>query len=266
MALADYGRGKLLSPIDLENYGTARMIRGSCNAPREVVAYVRIPWGTDSHQVPVELLPEEIAEVYERLGLRLADSSSSRSLIVTETIEDAASRFILQMPGLAASVASLTRVIHVLVSSHDDYDTSHSDPALPFSVFISVPFSRRADAPLRVAESLIHETMHLQLSLLERLVPLIDPTLPSVKTYSPWRGTYREAGGILHALYVFRVIEQFWAVIARNNLDTLSTRFAASRRAQIEVEIKEIADFQHSPSLTHAGRSLVSHLLKGVVP
>jgi HEXXH motif-containing protein len=266
VALAEYGREMILRTrgLDLENYGTARMVHGRPDEERDVRATLQVPWGEIRRPILVESLPREVAGDFERLGLRFADAATTDSLAVIETLEAAVGHYIIHMPGLAASVASLSLVLHVLVSEHDDYDTSHSDPTLPFSVFVSVPTSRRADGPLRVVESIVHETMHLQLSLLERIVPLINPTVPSSQSYSPWRGTYRDAGGILHALYVFRVIDQFWGRVVSNERDAVTVQFANSRRAQIEREIREVADFQHCSSLTRAGSVLVGQLLKGV--
>ena len=49
--------------------------------------------------------------------------------------------------------------------------------------------------------------MHLQLSLVERVVPLV---LSQRKMYySPWRDEVRNSEGILQALYVFGVIRLF---------------------------------------------------------
>ncbi len=264
ISLAEYGRERMLRTrgLDLENYGTARMVRGRPDEPRNVYAAVTVPWCENRRQILVESLPPVVARNFESLGLRFADQFATDTLVVIETLEAAVTRFIIHMPGLAASVASLARVLHVLVSEHDDFDTSHSDPELPFSVFVSVPTSRRVDGPLRVAEALVHETMHLQLSLLERLVPLIDPDIPSPQSYSPWRRAFRDAGGILHALYVFRVIEKFWACVASKEVDAVSVEFANARRAQIELEIEEIADFRHCSSLTRAGTALVGELVK----
>ena len=262
VALAEWGRERILRTrgLELEDYGTDRMVRGSAAYPRIIRAEINVPWG-DRRRILIESLPEEIAAGFENLGLRFAGRIATSSPAVIATLEAAVDTYITRVPCLAASVASLARVLHVLQSEHDDFDTSYSDPDLPYSVFVSVPSSRRIDGPLRVAEALVHETMHLQLSLLERIVPLIDPNVPPSRLYSPWRRAFRDAGGVLHALYVFRVIEQFWAIVGLGAEDDLSVEFANSRRTQIEREIGEIADFRHCPSLTQAGAELVAKLL-----
>lgn len=49
------------------------------------------------------------------------------------------------------------------------YDVSHSTPVLPLSIFVSVPGADERHAELRLAESIIHEAMHLQLTFIESL-------------------------------------------------------------------------------------------------
>lgn len=266
VALAEYGREMLLQPrgLDFESYGTVRMVHGRRDDERDVRTVIRVPWGDKPRTILVESLPWEVARDFEDFGLRFSDRATIDSIAVIQTLEAAVGRYLIQMPALVASVASLSLVLHVLVSEDDDYDISHSDPSLPFSVFLSVPATRRADGPLRVAESIVHETMHLQLSLLERIVPLIDPTVSAPQTFSPWRGTFRDAAGILHALYVFRIIDQFWARVASQERNAVTVGFANARRAQIEREIREVAGFQHCVSLTRAGRTLVGQLLENV--
>lgn len=261
VALAEAGRDVLLRPIglDLVNYGTARMMWARADAQRDIVAFVPLPWDSVRERLLIEVLPQSLESAF-RNSFRFASPVAASSAAVRDTLAIACD-YLSLLPGLAEAVGSLTKILHVLVSQHDDYDTSHSDPALPFSVFVSVPEEHRPVNPLRVVESLIHETMHLQLSLLERLVPLIDRTGPEARSYSPWRGSVRDAGGVLHALYVFRVIERFWVRVLSARLDATSVDYAASRREQIVSEISEVSDFRHCPALTLAGKELVERLL-----
>ena len=49
--------------------------------------------------------------------------------------------------------------------------------------------------------------MHLQLTLIEGAVPMVAGTGDTL--HSPWQGRMRPVQGILHGLYVFRVIQDF---------------------------------------------------------
>jgi HEXXH motif-containing protein len=102
--------------------------------------------------------------------------------------------------------------------------------------------------------------MHLQLSLLERCVPLITPADAGFQIDSPWKRAEREAGGILHALYVFRVIEQFWRGVAAVQTDPAVVEFARTRCAEICEETKRVSNFASCPALTDEGQKLVERL------
>ncbi len=134
--------------------------------------------------------------------------------------------------GLADTLGCLVRSIHVL-SAPRDHDVSHSTPALPFSVFVSVPGADEKDALLRLAESLIHEAMHLQLTLVDRTDALVIDRRG--QSYSPWKGGLRPLEGLLHGLYVFAVIHQVLALFAE--MQPRSRDYCAKRRAQIEEEV-----------------------------
>lgn len=261
--LAGWGESCLLRPLGLDRagYGTARMVERDAEAPRKVVGSLNVGRAGVDGSMLVEVLPQATAEAFAEAGLRFADDDVARSPAALETLQDAMDRYLCRMPGLAASVASLARILHVMLAEGDDYDTSHSEPDLPFSIFVSVPDPGRPDARLRVVESIVHETMHLQLTLVERRVPLLDASAPPARSFSPWRGTMRDAAGVLHALYVFRVIERFWASVAAHDPDPAAVRFATRRREEIAGQVAEVADFRHCPALTPSGRSLVGHLL-----
>lgn len=160
------------------------------------------------------------------------------------------------VPTLAGTVGELVRCIHVLARPEPGYDTSHSTPCLPFSIFLSAP-AGEPDEDWRVAESIVHEAMHLQLTLIERAVPLVVAGGEG-EAYSPWQGRLRPAQGLLHGLYVFRVIDaMFEAVEARHG----QIPFLRKRRREIAAEIAQVEDLAVSPALTAEGRAFARHLL-----
>ena len=142
----------------------------------------------------------------------------------------------------------------------DDYDVSHSDPQVPFSIFVSVPQARRPHDALRVVESIVHEAMHLQLTLLEQTLPLVHP---SDHTYfSPWKGTYRSPQGVLHALYVFRVIDRFLEQLQAFPVwSAADADYIHTRRDDIARQIGEIETFKDCPALTTWGTEVVRRLM-----
>ena len=157
----------------------------------------------------------------------------------------------LTVPTLQFSVAALIRSCHVLKPENESFDVSYSDPRVPFSVFVSVPRGRGETNALRVAESLVHEAMHLQLTLIERLLPLVDE---SEQTYfSPWKRT-RSPRGILHALYVFRVVESFLERLLRlSGWSAAGVDHMRKRRCEIGRQISEVRAFKAHPALTDVG-------------
>ena len=142
-----------------------------------------------------------------------------------------------------------------MVRLHDsgaEYDVSHSDPAVPFSIFLSVPPAGQTGR-LRLAESIIHECMHLQLSIVEKALPLID---------EPHAMYCRPASGVLHGLYVFSVIYQFFGCSTLNaHLTSQERLFADLRRSQLSRELNQVVPFARIDSLSREGRCLAARSL-----
>ena len=134
---------------------------------------------------------------------------------------------------------------------------SHSEPTIPFSIFVSAPRPAEKDPVIRLAESLIHEAMHLQLTLVENVLPLVST---EGQGYSPWQGRPRPARGLLHGLYVFTVILHFMDLVAVARPDLAAK--ARQRRVEIEEEVAVLEDF--SGYLTEAGRALRAKCLRVV--
>ena len=164
-------------------------------------------------------------------------------------------------PAAARSIEALTRVIHPLGLEDPAFDVSYSEPLLPLSIFVGVPAAAAKQATLRIAEGMLHEAMHLQLSLIERHVRLVQPKGTDM-LHSPWRGTTRPVGGILHGLYVFRAIRWFMDELAsKATLSPDERKFCAQRSASIYAEIASVEDLRDHPALTDDGARLVSSLL-----
>ena len=247
--------------ITKNDYGTRRVRAGNAGVPRHIVDRLPLsPCGEDTASVIlIETLPENDLRKYQEMGLAFY----SRAELTTSTIFDClrdAIHILAHVPTLQKTVGSLVRVCHILKPEDDDYDVSHSDPYVPFSIFISIPRQRKVNCELRIAESIVHEAMHLQLTLLEQALPLI---CPSDDTYfSPWKGELRSPQGILHALYVFRVVDQFLEQLLTLSIGSSeSVDYIRDRRTEVAQQVRHIEPFAECPALTELGTCLVRRLL-----
>ena len=164
-------------------------------------------------------------------------------------------------PELSSSVGHLVRCVHLLKAPSPEVDCSFSRPDLPFSVFLSVPDHGTHARIERVTEALVHETMHLQLSLLERRIPLVESDRPEAVTFSPWRNCERNVQGVLHALHVFVIVQRLWKRAVQRTPRGLDRRFAEARVRAVRDEVARAQLLPASPGLTQEGRQLVRQLL-----
>ena len=173
----------------------------------------------------------DVAHRYQEIGLTFYTPDAIANTPVLDCLQEAIDT-LGDSPDATPYGCQLVRVCHLIKLADDDYDMSYSDPQVPFSIFVSVPQKRRPNDPLRVAESIVHEAMHLQLTLIEQ----VDPSRASVRGgyFSPWKGAYRSPQGVLHALYVFRVIDQcLEQLLALSRWSLNSTDYMHNRRREI---------------------------------
>ena len=160
---------------------------------------------------------------------------------------------------LQGTIAGTCRSLHVLLPPAPDVDVSCSDPSLPHSIFVSCPPDTKEDRVERLAENLVHEALHLQLSLVEGLEPLVSEIPREELLFSPWRGERRTVRGLLHAVYVFGNLRFFWGKIASSRPGSAS--FARARIETIDSEMAAASHLLESRSLTPTGRRLATSFL-----
>jgi hypothetical protein len=225
--VADFISRNQVEPSLVEQYGTSRWLVGNARPP--------VPDGGDirfgRHVAKIEYLPSETATVFE--GLHFADS---RDPEIRERIQVAAD-VLTHIPSMVESIGSVVKSIDPLQSLRD-HDISHSTPELPFSIFVSIPEKDERDSSLRVAESLIHESMHLQLTLLDSTEHLAFDDRAS--GYSPWKDEVRPVAGLLHGLYVFAVIHQALGILTGAHGEW--RQYCHKRRSAIEHEIASLSE------------------------
>ena len=95
------------------------------------------------------------------------------------------------VPPLLGTVAGLCRSLHVLIATGIDFDSSYSDPSLPYSIFVSCPPPTALHRVERLAENIVHEALHLQLSLVEAAEPLVLENQEETRLFSPWKNEPR---------------------------------------------------------------------------
>jgi len=244
-----------------DTYGTARVVSG--NASARVVTVRDLPLIHSPSRLKtcmrIELPTVEIMRLYEGVGVHFYTAEELTNSTAIECLEEAI-HVIGHVPSLWQTVNSLVRSLHVLRPTDDEHDISSSEPCLPFSIFISALQKRISNDALRVAETIVHEAMHLQLTLVEKIVRLVVCT--QGRYFSPWREEYRSARGILHAVYVFKAIDCFLADLLLNHrLHREELSYARTRRTQITAQMREVESFRDCTDLTTHGFNLVSRLL-----
>ena len=243
-----------------ESYSTTRLLLRDPKAEHHIVTCCmptsRQGEDRSSGLLPVEILSTDLVRQITDSNVRLLDAPSI-ARTVAHQLREALSLLDL-VPTVWSTVCKLVKALHVIDPGDNDTDVSFSDPSVPFSVFISVPPMRSEIVTLRVAEAILHESMHLHLTLVAQLVPLVRS---QGKTYySPWRHEQRDLEGILQALYVFSVIRSFFAV-ATPWYPVMANDYVRERRRQIESQIKQVTSFRECDELTPEGAALVARLL-----
>lgn len=245
-----------LSAMDLnsENYGTTRVITADKSGPRRIEGRVEI----GGREIRIEAFSDAMGKRYGSLGLAPANDG-----LVRGTAIDRLSRALLfldYVPGLSLTIGALARSLHLIRVGAPEYDTSYSDPEVPFSIFIGLHDDAAKLDALRLAESVLHEIMHLQLSLIEAQVALVADA--RALGHSPWKEGQRPTRGLLHGLYVFRAIQDFFAAIPSDRLDEAGARYVWRRIALIDQECDQLAGFDQRSDLTAEGRMFATGLMR----
>lgn len=163
---------------------------------------------------------------------------------------DAVDALLDQVPDLASVVCERVGAVHAL-AAEPGYDVSHSQPRWRDRIFVSFPDRTDEVGDLRLAESVVHEAMHLHLTDLEAREPLV--TDRAGRLWSPWMETTRPAQGVLHGVFVFYCIAAF--LDRMKDLTTLSSvrLHACERLQQISLELIEIDTVALDAALTPSG-------------
>ena len=237
------------------NYSTSRCLTGSDPI---IVRTVRFTDVEIDSGIQIELLPDTLFGLLSKGGMELATEEDMNETGFHSVLSSALD-LVRNVPALLGTVAGLCRSLHVLIATGIDFDISYSDPSLPFSIFVSCPPPTALNRVERLAENIVHEALHLQLSLVEAAEPLVLENQDETCLFSPWKNEPRTAQGILHGVYVFGNLRYFWNRVAGSTPQY--SVFAERRIEEIDRELSTVAKFPTSSALTAMGQQLAKSLL-----
>lgn len=240
-----------------QDYSTARLL--GCSHPT-ILRVVEFPGLEFDVGIQIEALPQVLAGRWETVGLRFASEEEMEDLRFLELLSRSLC-LVRKVGPLLGTVGALCRSLHILLAPDVGFDSSYSDPALPFSVFVSCPLPAEMNRVERLAESVVHEALHLQLSLVEAVEPLVDASAEDL-VFSPWRHALRTEHGLLHSLYVFGNLRCFWKFSSKC-CPEYST-FAERRIEEINCQLATARDLVKTSTLTPMGCRLARSLLATV--
>lgn len=152
-------------------------------------------------------------------------------------------------PGCADELAAGLRALIPLGAGTAVFAASSSH------AFGAIAMSAKATAT-QLAEALVHEVQH---SKLNALVDLVDLTTAETGwSYAPWRDDPRGLIGLLHGIYAFTAVVEFWHV-QRDLVSPAESRRAhfafALRRSQVRAAVDSL---RGNTRLTDLGRAFVA--------
>ena len=242
-----------------DDYNTAGFV---LNDPKFVPSKSIVSQWLNPNQIYLEApCPGELNEYYAKNDLSLVDRDDLHSINAVQKLDDAL-RLLDSVPNLIQSVSQLIRVIGVVKATSLDEDVSYSHPEVPFSIFVSVCKDRSMQSSVRVAESILHEAMHLRLSLIQKVVALLNPVGQDWEQYlSPWRREGRPVNGVLHGIFVFRAILEFFRALVHSHIDNRVAEHSVGRMKEISSQLVQVREFYKSPGLNVTGAALARQLL-----
>ena len=197
-------------------------------------------------------VPSEIAIEIAHTGLQTWDPS-----YVPAGLLRRAANWIDREPSLSAICSQVVENLH-LIRAEARFDISHSEPRWRRKIFVSVPERDDAVGAVRLAESIIHEAMHLHLTDYEEVKPLVSEFAGKMR--SPWKTEHRPYQGVMHGLFVFACLSQYFRNMLRVfEQDEAARNHCVRRVADIAAEIRSINIDELSIGLTGAGALLAKN-------
>lgn len=215
----------------------------------------------DSHFHLVEIPTDELTTLVEDLyHLRTIDKPMLVSNALGQQVQSAIG-LLGHCESTLSIVSAVVWSIIIVNSDSPDTDVSYSDPKVPFTILVSIPPKESEASTLRLAESILHESMHLYLTLIEQEKPTVKSSSSKLVAYSPWRDCLRPLNGVLHGAFVFRAVHDFFAQLRISGLCTPENDFVCSRLTQITTDFSNLQSCWISDGLTEFGADLFDELV-----
>lgn len=242
-----------------DNYSTAGYI---LNTPTFVASKKPISTWANGNQIYLEApSPNELNSFYIENNLSPVSKDEQHLVTAVGKLDDAL-KILDSVPSVVDCISQLVRVIGILKASSLEEDVSYSHPEIPFSIFVSICDKPSFDASARVAESILHEAMHLRLSLIQKEVKLLaSGRRDRAQCFSPWRQEERPANGVLHGIFVFRAILDFFQRLSSKDHGDQIADYSDRRIKEISSQLAQVRDFCKSPALTATGAELARQLV-----
>jgi HEXXH motif-containing protein len=225
----------------------------------------------DLHPISEGSEPVERTQSLDRaeqpLTRELAAELSSRGLPIRrrDTLADLAIQragmLIHCVPPLERIVLECVRELLVLGAPDEWHDVSHSEPRWPNLIFVSLPPPTPV-GDVRLAEAIVHEAMHLNLSLFEQGTQVVAEDR---QLFSPWRLGPRPASGVLHGVYVFASLLRFFESLQhQEELSFEQREHIKHRRSDILEECRQVPRNELWNSLTGDGQAIAQRVFETV--
>lgn len=211
----------------------------------------RLQTRTDGVELVVEL--DDLDPYWRCFGLPVSDRLGPDAVErwrcrLVEAWTVLAARHPERLSAVGASVTCL-----VPLASRRSSRVSASSRYTPGAVALTEPVSG-----VGLAATLIHEVQHFKLNALHDLVPLYRPDAIG-SFYSPWRHDPRPLAGLLHGIYAFVGVAEFWGQEREQARlgDAQAELELARYREQLRLGYQQAATAQ---GLTAVGATLVAAL------
>jgi HEXXH motif-containing protein len=204
---------------------------------------------------------ENLYYFYSEQGLQPLEESKLNEQKAARKLKSALKLF-ATIPECLSFLTSIVNCIQVINTDGPEFDKSYSHPNIPFTVFLSVCEDDSNLSNIRVAEGILHEAMHLKLTLIQNIIQLVEPGTNDT-FYSPWRETHRPLMGVLHGLFVFRAIKDFFLILKEEEgLDNRTFNALTYRISDIDRDFQALRSFSLCKGLTKAGANFAAKLLQ----
>jgi len=261
-ALLQWEESEILAQTSLAlcTYGTVRILSASSQADRTWTLHPPIAKGLN---FGVEELPSNLHHIVNEQGTSVRKILDHDRAKVKQLFYDACEAVCTLAPMLFQSIRYLLRSFHVIRSNSPKIDVSFSVPSLPNSIFGSIPGFDDKEAVARLAETIVHEVLHLQLTLVEKYCPIVRLDMETRYMISPWRNCPRPEISVIHGLFVFRTLEILWSQVNSTYSESLLS-FANRRVSEIHHQLSSLKDKKFD-SLTEFGQKILAGIFDEIV-